>query len=191
MILRHAVPMASKCNGVFVDFPICFAFLSSILRLVNAIHATRTLLALVESHRVVSTLHGEQKNFRGTKRRRGEGNDRKDAISKMRGRHPDQRWKYRIVLEVLPESTYRLKNRSACTFVARIWLVNEIARFSGFALVRCYLDARIGRWKSHSVIAVCDRIAVRVESTFLVIRQQILSTIWQLNTMNILLLRDK
>lgn len=116
---------------------------------------------------------------------------RKDAISKMRGRHPDQRWKYRIVLEVLPESTYRLKNRSACTSVARIWLVNEIARFSGFALVRCYLDARIGRWKSHSIIAVCDRIAVRVESTFLVIRQQILSTIWQLNTMNILLLRDK
>lgn len=76
MILRHAVPMASKCNGVFVDFPICFALLSSILRLVNAIHATRTLLALVESHRVVSTLHGEQKNFRGTKRRRGEGNDK-------------------------------------------------------------------------------------------------------------------
>lgn len=75
-ILRHAVPKASKCNGVFVDFPICFAFLSSILRLVNAIHATRTLLALVESHRVVSTLHGEQKNLRGTKRCRGEGNDK-------------------------------------------------------------------------------------------------------------------
>lgn len=190
MILRHAVPMASKCNGVFVDFPICFALLSSILRLVNAIHATRTLLALVESHRVVSTLHGEQKNFRGTKRRRGEGND------KGRMRSP------RCVVVILTNdgntesyvkfwSTYRLKNRSACTFVARIWLVNEIARFSGFALVRCYLDARIGRWKSHSVIAVCDRIAVRVESTFLVIRQQILSTIWQLITMNILLLRDE
>lgn len=37
--------MANKRNEVFVDFPICFALLSSTLRLVNAIHATRTLLA--------------------------------------------------------------------------------------------------------------------------------------------------
>lgn len=60
-ILRYALPMASKCNGVFVDFPICLALLSSTLRFVNAVHATRTLLARPDPPRRIDLAWGADK----------------------------------------------------------------------------------------------------------------------------------